>query len=334
MKMFFRKAALSIVQGCFFITALCAAPCDYLFTSIDERAGLSDNCVNDVLYDSRHYLWIATNEGLDFYDGQNLVHLNLSNPDNDLPSIVFSLSEDANGSLWAGTSSGLFRIRTGEGVFKRFNHPELDGAPVRYTAAAANGFLWVVGASGNIISIDVEDDKVSSYPLNCRALCNGPGNSVYAVTSGGSLLCSEDGHSVPGSVSESVDAAISGIKVSRLVCAGDRLFLISSNDTPLVLHLKTLDLRTLESVYKMRDAIVHSSGECWIATRDGISIFDENLVLKRTLRPYHDNSFRCLAEGRSGGVWAGTMFEGLASLSCNYLEYRRFSDKFTGGGQL
>ena len=334
MKMFFRKAALSIVQGCFFITALCAAPRDYLFTSIDERAGLSDNCVNDLLYDSRHYLWIATNEGLDFYDGQNLVHLNLSNPDNDLPSIVFSLSEDANGSLWAGTSSGLFRIRRGEGVFKRFNHPELDGIPVRYTAAAANGFLWTVGTSGDILCVDVDDDKVLSFPSKCRALCNGPGNSVYAVTSGSSLLCSKDGYSAPVMVSEVVDAAISGIKISRLVCAGDRLFLISSNDTPLVLDLNTLELSTLDSVYKMRDAIAHSSGECWIAARDGISVFDENMVLQSTLRPYHDNSFRCLAEGRSGGVWAGTMFEGLASLECNHLEYRRFSDEFAGEGNF
>ena len=62
MKMIFRKAALSIVQGCFFIFTALAAPQDYLHTALDVQTGLSDNCVNDVLFDSDNFLWIGTNE--------------------------------------------------------------------------------------------------------------------------------------------------------------------------------------------------------------------------------------------------------------------------------
>ena len=334
MKMFFRKAALSIVQGCFFITALCAAPHDFLFTSIDERVGLSDNCVNDVLFDSSHYLWIATNEGLDFYDGQNIVHLNLSNPDNDLPSIVFSLSEDANGTLWAGTSSGLFRILREDGAPSRFDAPEFNDVPVRYTAATENGFLWCIGKDGDLCCVNINNSQSLIFPSQVLAICNGPGNSIYAITKDSCLLCSNDGISEPERVSEVIDTALSGIKISRIVYAGDRLFLISSSDTPLVLDLSTLEISTLDSVYKMRDAIVHSSGEYWIAARDGICVFDKNLVKLNTVRPYHDNSFRCLVEGSCGEVWAGTMFEGLASLSPNRLDFRCFSNEFAGGGNF
>ena len=38
-------------------------------TRLDMQAGLSDNCVNDVLTDSRDFLWVGTNAGLDLYDG-------------------------------------------------------------------------------------------------------------------------------------------------------------------------------------------------------------------------------------------------------------------------
>ena len=77
MKMFFRKAALSIIQGCFFLFTVYAVPQDHLSSALDVQTGLSDNCVNDILFDSTDFLWIGTNEGLDFYDGVNIVHFDL-----------------------------------------------------------------------------------------------------------------------------------------------------------------------------------------------------------------------------------------------------------------
>lgn len=334
MKKIFLKAALSIVQGCFFITALYATPQDYIFTSIDERSGLSDNCVNDVLYDSSHYLWFATNEGLDFYDGQNLVHLDLRNPENNLPSIVFTLNEDSAGTLWAGCSSGLYQIRRDEGQVRRLDFPELSEMQVRYVAVTANGYLWTIGRQNKLLRIDICNGQLTSYPLDCKTICEGSGNTIYVATFDGSLLCSVDGISAPQKVSDSVDQVLSGIKISRIVYAGNKLFIISTNEAPFVLDINTLELRNIDSVYRMRDVILHSSGEYWFAARDGIYVFDDNLVRKRIVRPYHDNSFRCLAEDSRGGVWAGTMFEGLASLCPNNLDFQHYSDEYVGGGNF
>ena len=45
------------------VSTLRAGAEDWQITRLDMQAGLSDNCVNDVLMDSRHFLWIGTNAG-------------------------------------------------------------------------------------------------------------------------------------------------------------------------------------------------------------------------------------------------------------------------------
>ena len=55
MKMIFRKAALQWT-GLFFIFASGAAAHEHLSTTLDVQNGLSDNCVNDVLFDSDDFL--------------------------------------------------------------------------------------------------------------------------------------------------------------------------------------------------------------------------------------------------------------------------------------
>ena len=99
MRMFLRKTALSILQGCFLIFSASAASQDYLITTLDVQTGLSDNYVNDVLFDSDNFLWIGTNEGLDFYDGTNILHYDLINPENGRPSVAFSLCADSYGTV-------------------------------------------------------------------------------------------------------------------------------------------------------------------------------------------------------------------------------------------
>ncbi len=68
-------------------------------TQLDMQAGLSDNCVNDVLMDSRDFLWVATNAGLDLYDGINIVRVAFPEASNSLQPVVFTMAEDPSGTL-------------------------------------------------------------------------------------------------------------------------------------------------------------------------------------------------------------------------------------------
>ena len=82
---------------------------DIEFKYVTTADGLSFSQVNDIIRDSRGYLWIATSSGLNKYDGfrfRNFYHderVSTSLPDNN----VVRLHEDRFGNIWVRTYSGL-----------------------------------------------------------------------------------------------------------------------------------------------------------------------------------------------------------------------------------
>src|SRR6056297_3834054 len=76
---------------------------------LNIQHGLSQSVVNDVLIDSKGFLWVGTQNGLNRYDGYNFkVFNNFPEDGYSLSSgFVTSLAEDANDNLWVGTRTGL-----------------------------------------------------------------------------------------------------------------------------------------------------------------------------------------------------------------------------------
>ena len=324
----------TVVIGILLLSALVlrAAPEAWQTTRLDMQAGLSDNCVNDVLVDARHLLWVGTNAGLDLYDGCNVARVAFPDADNATPPVVFSLAEDANGTIWAGTSEGLYRLDGERLEMRRFDCPELDGASIRLMCFSSRaGVLWIYVKGWNLVRIDVSSGTVSTAPVVAETICCSPEGSVYAITRDGRLYASEDGVSDPVCLSSDGCGLLQGSEVYRTAVAGSHLFLSTENESAFAWDLKSLECQALPLMSRMRDAIRHSSGEYWIAAREGIHVLDSTLALVRVERPFYDNSFRCLAEDELGRVWAGTLFEGLAQLAPDVLRFRHFSDGFAGG---
>jgi ligand-binding sensor domain-containing protein len=172
---------------------------------------------------------------------------------------------------------------------------------------------------------------ITTYPVVCKSLCTSCDGSVYLLSKDDKLMFLSDGAAVFDGLSAKIDGFISGKDISRLVCVGDMLFMADVDNSPYVLDLQSMEIVQLDFLSKMRDVVKHSSGELWVAARDGIHVLDTNLVRKRVFRPYHDNSFRCLAEDSDGGIWGGTLFEGLAYVCSNHLDFCHYSEEFSGG---
>lgn len=80
-----------------------------------RESGLTSNYLTDVTYDDKGFLWIATNEGIDRFDGQRFIHFR-HDPD-DKKTICYNhvtrIAFDPKGYVWAGTmNGGLIRIST------------------------------------------------------------------------------------------------------------------------------------------------------------------------------------------------------------------------------
>jgi signal transduction histidine kinase/ligand-binding sensor domain-containing protein/DNA-binding response OmpR family regulator len=91
---------------------------DYL--TVDN--GLSNNRPKCVLRDSRGYLWIGTESGLNQFDGNDLnVFENIPSQSNSLSgNTINCILEDSNHNLWIGTSNGLNLYDRKTESFKRF----------------------------------------------------------------------------------------------------------------------------------------------------------------------------------------------------------------------
>ena len=90
------------------------------FEQISLEQGLSQSVVLSILQDSRGFMWFATQDGLNRYDGHEFVVYkhDSENPNSLSDNFVNALYEDPSGALWIGTNGGgLDRLDPGTGQF-------------------------------------------------------------------------------------------------------------------------------------------------------------------------------------------------------------------------
>src|SRR5512145_2514420 len=82
--------------------------CVLRFDHLNIEQGLSQSSVNVIFQDSRGFMWLGTEDGLNRYDGYTF---KTYKPDPDVPESlsdrwITAIVEDAEGYLWIGTRQG------------------------------------------------------------------------------------------------------------------------------------------------------------------------------------------------------------------------------------
>jgi signal transduction histidine kinase/ligand-binding sensor domain-containing protein/DNA-binding response OmpR family regulator len=94
-------------------------PLKYYSQNISSRYGLSSDLVNEIIQDDDGFLWLATDDGLNRYDGYEFKVFKIDyTSENTFNSNIFkTLCDDGNGNIWIGTAeSGInvFNKNTGK----------------------------------------------------------------------------------------------------------------------------------------------------------------------------------------------------------------------------
>ena len=91
-----------------------------IFDQLTVDDGLSQNSINDIYQDTNGFMWFATQDGLNRYDGYEFVQYNT---DGDLPlpdNFVWDINEDSNGAIWVGSRIGAIRLDWKNGKSTQF----------------------------------------------------------------------------------------------------------------------------------------------------------------------------------------------------------------------
>ena len=175
---------------------------DLEFQHLSTRQGLSQSNVWDILQDNYGFIWIATEDGLNLYDGYSF-NVYRNNP---LDSTTISnsnircITQDEEGNLWVGTRFGLNYYNRTTDTFERFlndeNNPRsLSNNDITSIWIDSKGNVWIGTAHGlNVFESESKTfRRIFHEPGNPKSLANSnisagiedSKNQIWVATSGG-----------------------------------------------------------------------------------------------------------------------------------------------------
>lgn len=143
----------------------------YTVEYVTNRQGLSESCISAMCQDRTGYLWIATADGLNKYDGYQfkVYRHDPQDPRSISGSYVLSVMEDRAGNIWAGTfDGGLNRMNPHREEFRRYTYQpddpfSLSNNHVRWIMEDRAGAIWAATNGGGVNRLDPSTGRFSQY---------------------------------------------------------------------------------------------------------------------------------------------------------------------------
>ena len=301
--MIMRKKLILVIVTCILITNTISAQLRRIkFEHISLQEGLSQSSVSAITRDSKGFMWFATLDGLNLYDGYDIrIYYNSEEP-GDLPdnviNVVYSNQTDKNAQLWIGTDAkGICKYNRITDKFENYQHSTSN-----YNSINSNNILSIwgsqntlwVGTGKGLNKYNTDTDKWTrfSYTKNTRNLqkyntvkciIGNNSNQLWLGTNNGILL---------------FDGKTDTYKESKIT---------EITQDHIINHL-----------------LLDSAGNLWAATSKGLYIFKnssdnyEKLDRSGILR---DNSVNVVLEDKNNQFWIGTANNGLFHYNRNTNEF-------------
>lgn len=132
----YHASAIAAFLLFFSVLQISASPSDISvnFSQLSVKNGLSQNTVYAMVQDQQGFMWIATEDGLNRFDGEKFVHYRHSanNRHSIADNLIRKVFVDKSNTLWVGTQNGLSRYNAKQDNFDNYlantedNHALLD----------------------------------------------------------------------------------------------------------------------------------------------------------------------------------------------------------------
>lgn len=311
------------------------------FDHISVEDGLSHVTINEIFQDSYGFIWIGTTDGLNRYDGHELVtHKHEPNVPTSLSfNTITGITEDKSRNLWVATWGGLHYYDRVRGTFELIAswHESKDGEKVEAVRvndiAISENNLWIASEKG-LSSLDI-NTKAITYTL---PIPEGGLNKLLLTDSelwmgkvkGGVLRRALDSKTT----SHLLDYLVG--PVTTLFKSKNGLIWIGTNqDGVYRLNRKSSEYQRLnieglgENIMTLHE---DSRGNYWVGTgKNGLFQLNHKYQLITHFQHVADapsslssNEIRVVFEDREGTLWFGTWGAGINRLSVRKFDFRNF----------
>lgn len=283
---------------------------EFRFSQIGIDRGLSHTTVNGISQDASGYIWIATPDGLNRYDGFKFTDFLTDSLDHNVKSVM----SDKKGNLFAITSHTLSSYSSTSESFENHTFPH-SGSLTTLLPVSADRIA--VGSTSGFYYFDIRNHTFSLAP----------GTAGKNITSTALF----DGNVVIGTAKGEVREVAGKQPFSFVLPDHPEVNVLLQDNNSLLIGTEGKGLfrytpasRRLESVGGgsginfVRSLLIDSRQRLWVGTFTGLYILDAD----RKNMVFHDDatasggalshsSVRRMFADRQGGVWLGTYYGGL-----------------------
>lgn len=299
-----------------FLYSTISAQYENQFEKFTIKDGLSNNDLWDVEQDQNGFLWIASQDGLNFYDGYSFkVYKNSPDDSTSLPdNVCNNVFVDSENNLWIGTKSGLVLFNRLTETFSNYQFSDGNSEnanSVWNIVEDAQKDLWIATTNG-VLSFDKVNKVFKNYDL--MKIDNSVAPFINNV---GSILFTKNNELYAGSVSYGI------VKFNYSSQIFVQMEMIGDYPKP-------------NNVFT---SIVDHDGNIWLGTILGLYKYNPNNKQVQDITPFKKaarnlaaskNGIYGLYEDRNLNMWIGTSAHGIILYDSETQNFKTiYDDKVT-----